>query len=108
MSEQTKILRAFRPGDVVFIEIPCALTREAYERYADHLKGALDGSGVKAVILTEGIRVAAAEEHSETPAEPHVIKQIEHALQDNPAGITREMADYIKGAISDYRHALTP
>jgi hypothetical protein len=39
--------------------------------------------------------------------EPHVIKQIEHALQDNPAGITREMADYITGAIADYRHALT-
>jgi hypothetical protein len=39
--------------------------------------------------------------------EPHVIKQIEHALQDNPGGISREMADYIRGCISDYRHALT-
>jgi hypothetical protein len=39
--------------------------------------------------------------------EPHVIKQIEHALQDNPAGISREMSDYIRGCISDYRHALT-
>lgn len=67
MSEQTKILRAFRPGDVVFIEISCALTRDAYERYADHLKSALDGTGVRAVLLTEGIRVAAAEERSEAP-----------------------------------------
>ena len=67
MNEQAKILRAFRPGDVVFIEIPCALTRDAYERYADHLKGALDGTGVKAVILTDGIRVVAAEEYPETP-----------------------------------------
>jgi hypothetical protein len=67
MSEQTKILRAFRPGDVVFIEIPAALTKEAYRDYAEHLKTALDGTGVRAVILTEGIRVAAAEEHSETP-----------------------------------------
>lgn len=41
-------------------------------------------------------------------SEPHVIKQIEHALQDNPAGISREMADYIRGCISDYRHALPP
>lgn len=39
--------------------------------------------------------------------EPHVIKQIEHALQDNPNGISREMADYITGAIADYRYALT-
>lgn len=65
MNEQVKILRAFRPGDVVFIEIPSALTADAYERYATHLNGVLDGTGVKAVILTEGIRVAAAEEHSE-------------------------------------------
>lgn len=105
MSEPTKILRAFRPGDLVFIEIPAALTNEAYQRYAEHLRSALDGTGVRAVILTEGIRVTAAEECSETPAEPHVIKQIEHALQDNPAGVTREMADYITGAISDYRQA---
>lgn len=67
MNEQVKILRAFRPGDVVFIEIPCALTNEAYKKYADHLAGALEGTGVKAIVLTDGIRVAAAEEHSETP-----------------------------------------
>lgn len=105
MNEQAKILRAFRPGDVVFIEIPAALTNEAYCRYAEHLKSALDGTGVRVVLLTEGIRVTAAEERSETPAEPHVIKQIEHALQDNPGGVSREMADYITGAISDYRQA---
>lgn len=67
MNEQAKILRAFRPGDVVFIEIPCALTNDAYQRYVEHLKSALDGTGVRAVILTEGIRVAAAEEYPEAP-----------------------------------------
>jgi hypothetical protein len=96
MNEQSKILRAFRPGDLVFIEIPAALTNEAYQRYSEHLRSALDRTGVRAVILTEGIRVTAAEERSEAPAEPHVIKQI-----------SREMADYITGAISDYRQALT-
>lgn len=44
---------------------------------------------------------------TEPLTEPHVIKQIEHALQDNPAGCTREMVDYIRGCISDYRHSLT-
>jgi hypothetical protein len=40
--------------------------------------------------------------------EPHVITQIEHALQDNPGGISCEMADYIRGCIADYRHAQPP
>jgi hypothetical protein len=39
--------------------------------------------------------------------EPHVIKQIEHAIEDCPGSVTRQFADYIRGCISDYRHALT-
>lgn len=39
--------------------------------------------------------------------EPHVIKQVEHALDDCRAQIDKGIADYIRGCISDYRHALT-
>jgi hypothetical protein len=46
--------------------------------------------------------------HAPPPApEPHVIKQIEHAIEDCPGSVTRQFADYIRGCISDYRHALT-
>lgn len=69
MNEQVKILRAFRPGDVVFIEIPGMLSHDAYTRYAEHLKSVLDESGVKVVILCDGARVAAAEEHLVTVEE---------------------------------------
>lgn len=37
------------------------------------------------------------------PQEPHVMKQIEHALKDHPDKISRELADYIVGCIADYR-----
>jgi hypothetical protein len=63
MNETVKILRAFRPGDVVFIEVPGSLSCEAHARYSEHLSAGLEGTGVKVVILTEGSRVAAAEEH---------------------------------------------
>lgn len=45
--------------------------------------------------------------HEPSP-EPHVIKQIEHAIQDAGLyGISKCLADYITGAIADYRHSLT-
>ena len=41
----------------------------------------------------------------EPSAELHVIKQIEHALDDCRDKIDKGVADYIRGCISDYRHS---
>ena len=47
----------------------------------------------------------AAESSDEPTAEPHVIKQIEHALDDCRDKIDRGVSDYIRGCIADYRQS---
>jgi hypothetical protein len=76
--------------------------------------GARDGAMVADEILghvkcaqKECARLVEAERRTpETTAEPHVIKQIEHALDDCRDQIAGGVASYIRGCISDYRHAV--
>lgn len=47
-----------RAGDVVFLECSQDLSSETLARLTEQLKAAVDGSGVRVVILSRGIKVA--------------------------------------------------
>ena len=57
-----KVLRAFSPGDVVFIEPDHDLSREQLERVKAALDCSFETTGVRIVILPHGMRIAAREE----------------------------------------------
>lgn len=62
MTDVVKILRAFRPGDVVFLETDHVISAEAADRCKVNINKALEGTGICAVLLGGGLRIAAAEE----------------------------------------------
>lgn len=47
-----------RPGDVVMLECEVPFSLEAHERLAKSLAEMLDGTGLRAVMLPKGLRVA--------------------------------------------------
>jgi hypothetical protein len=66
MTEVVKILRAFRPGDVVFLQTDWPISDETAQRIKAAAESSLEGTGVKVVVLGHGLNVAAAEETLET------------------------------------------
>jgi predicted ATP-grasp superfamily ATP-dependent carboligase len=62
VADVVKILRAFSAGDVVFIESTKRLPDQHLDEMLDSLNAALKDTGVRVVLLAEGMRVAAAEE----------------------------------------------
>jgi hypothetical protein len=48
-----------RPGDVVILEVPGAISAEAHQRYMEALDGM--NTGVKFVLLSDGVRLARVE-----------------------------------------------
>jgi hypothetical protein len=64
--DAVKILRAFKSGDVVFLECGGHISAESYKRFMDQIGALLEGTGVRVVLLGDGIRVAAAEETIDT------------------------------------------
>lgn len=60
-----KILRAFQPGDVVFVECALTMTRQTREAVKAGMDEALKGTGVRVVILEGGLKLAAREEVQE-------------------------------------------
>lgn len=47
-----------RPGDVIFLECDVGFSLEAHEKLATQFAMVLDGTGVRAVMLPKGLRVA--------------------------------------------------
>lgn len=66
MQETVKILRAFRPGDVVFLEVPGSLSAAAAAAMREMLDHHLNGTDIRVIILGDGIRVAGREEYRES------------------------------------------
>lgn len=62
MTDVVKILRAFRPGDVVFIESDRVLSMEAMENLRKNIDTYLKDTGIKIVVLGGNLRIAAREE----------------------------------------------
>lgn len=60
--DQVKILRAFKPGDIVFIETKKVLSIQNMQHMHRQLAAMLPE--IKIVILQDGMRVAAREEHA--------------------------------------------
>lgn len=58
----TKVLRAFRSGDVVFIETDEHHTASAVAKMQECLHESLADTGVRVVLLAKGMRLAAREE----------------------------------------------
>lgn len=65
MQEVVKIVRAFQPGDVVFLEVPGCLSADAANQMRAMLDHYLEGKDIRVIILGDGIRVAGREEHLE-------------------------------------------
>lgn len=65
MQETVKIVRAFQPGDVVFLEVPGSMSADAEARMREMLDHHLKGTDIRVIILGDGIRVAGREEHLE-------------------------------------------
>lgn len=66
MTDVVKILRAFRAGDLVFIESDKRFSAQQLNEMMENLSAALKDTGVRVVLLHEGMRVAAAEETIDT------------------------------------------
>lgn len=58
MTDVVKILRAFKPGDIVVVECAAAVSAETSQR----IKDAFHDTGLRVMILDRGMRLAAAEE----------------------------------------------
>lgn len=56
----TKIVRAFKPGDIVFIECPAAISQASETRLRDHFREYCPE--IKVIILGDGLKVAGREE----------------------------------------------
>lgn len=81
---QPKILRAFRPGDIVFLECDRILTEQAMQHLNAEFKRLVPD--VKVVILTRGIRVAAREERTSNDTIDGLCDRIEriHGIARGP------------------------
>lgn len=66
MSDQTptsvKLMRAFQPGDVVFIETDKTYSADQTKNVQKFFHNVLGETGVKIIILQPGMRIAAREE----------------------------------------------
>lgn len=60
--ERVSIVRAFRPGDVVFIEVDRVMRVEEQRSIAEILRAATESTGVKVIVLAHGMRIAGREE----------------------------------------------
>lgn len=59
-----KVLRAFQPGDVLFIEAPGQLSPEARARIREEINENVP-DGLRVVVLEGGLRIVAREEVQE-------------------------------------------
>lgn len=82
---QPRILRAFRPGDVVFLECDRALTDKQMAHLNAEFKRLVPES--KVVILQKGIRVAAREERTTNDTIDGLCDRLERifAIASDPA-----------------------
>lgn len=64
------VVRAFRPGDVVFIETNQYYPQTALEAMRKQFKAVSDAIGVRVVLLDCGMKVAAASEAPELAVQP--------------------------------------
>ena len=56
----TKVLRAFKPGDIVFIECPAMISEASATRLRNHFRDYCPE--IKVIILGDGLKVAGREE----------------------------------------------
>lgn len=63
--EIVKIVRAFKPGDVVFIECDMMLSQQQKETIRNSVGVISEAAGIKVIILDAGLRLAAREEQRE-------------------------------------------
>lgn len=64
------VVRAFRPGDVVFIETNQHYPQTALEAMLKQFKTVSDAIGIRVVLLDCGMKVAAASEAPELSVQP--------------------------------------
>lgn len=66
MARETRLAIA-KPGDVVFIECTNAMTEMRWKKILEETKESFAETGVKAVLLYHGLRVARIDEPEDVP-----------------------------------------
>ena len=75
------VVRAFRPGDVVFVEVSERYPPEAFKALSENCKALLEQSGVRVVILDYGMKVFAA---ADAATGTKVLEEMYAQMKDKP------------------------
>ena len=58
----TKVIRAFQPGDTVFVELDRPATMQQMENVRRDMREIIKASGINIIVLDYGMRIAGREE----------------------------------------------
>jgi predicted ATP-grasp superfamily ATP-dependent carboligase len=64
---RVSLLSAYHAGDVVIVECTRALTAESMRKVREMVENILTDTGIKLIVLPEGMRVVGREDHTTVP-----------------------------------------